>query len=137
MAAMSQAEAAEALGMSERSFRRWRARWLEGGEAARCDRRIGRPSPRRAPPVARAQWRDILCSQKPGVVGNDNTVPHRGRAQQIPESPLRRHFVKASVRVHEYPDGHLALFHVPPRPRPHGPSINKSGQLTRYEDRPT
>ena len=44
---LSQAEAAEALGMSERSFRRWHARWLEDGEAGLHDRRLGQPSPRR------------------------------------------------------------------------------------------
>ena len=44
---LSQAEAAEALGMSERSFRRWHTRWLEEGEAGLRDRRIGQPSPRR------------------------------------------------------------------------------------------
>lgn len=36
---LSQAEAAEALGMSERSFRRWHTRWLEEGEAGLHDRR--------------------------------------------------------------------------------------------------
>ena len=44
---LSQAEAAEALGMSERSFRRWHTRWLEEGEAGLHDRRLGQPSPRR------------------------------------------------------------------------------------------
>ena len=29
----------------------------------------------------------------------------RGRVLQIPESPLRRHFVRAAVRVHDYADG--------------------------------
>jgi hypothetical protein len=34
---------------------------------------------------------------------------------QIPPSPLRPHFVRAMVRVHEYPDGRLAIFHGPHR----------------------
>ena len=45
----------------------------------------------------------------------DNTVRWRGRALQIPASPTRAHFARASVRVHEYFDGTLALFHGPGR----------------------
>lgn len=59
------------------------------------------------------QWRDVLCIQEDRVVANDNTVRYQGRVLQIPESPLRRHFVRASVRVHDYADGTLALFHGP------------------------
>jgi len=47
------------------------------------------------------------------VVGNDNCVRYRGLALQIPPSPLRRHFVKLRVRVHDDPDGTLAVFHGP------------------------
>ncbi len=32
---------------------------------------------------------------------------------QIPEQKHRRHYVRASVRVHQYPDGCLAVFHCP------------------------
>lgn len=56
---------------------------------------------------------DILCVQEERVVGNDNTVRYEGRVLQIPESRHRRHFVKAKLRVHEYADGALALFHGP------------------------
>ena len=58
---------------------------------------------------------DILCVQAERVVGNDNTVRYEGRVLQIPEQRHRRHFVKATVRVHEYPDGRLAIFHGPLR----------------------
>ena len=58
---------------------------------------------------------DILCVQAERVVGNDNTVRYEGRVPQIPEQRHRRHFVKATVRVHEYPDGRLAIFHGPLR----------------------
>src|SRR5262249_7948482 len=34
---------------------------------------------------------------------------------QLPKSPLRRHFVRAKVRVHHYPDATLAVFHGPRR----------------------
>jgi hypothetical protein len=57
--------------------------------------------------------RDILCVQEERVVGNDNTVRYRGLSLQIPPSPIRPHFVKARVRVHDYPDGMLAIFHGP------------------------
>jgi hypothetical protein len=58
---------------------------------------------------------DILCLQEERVVGHDNTVRYRGLALQIPEQRHRRHFVRASVKVHEYPDGRLAVFHGPRR----------------------
>jgi hypothetical protein len=56
--------------------------------------------------------RDILCVQEERVVSNDNTVRYRGLSLQIPPSPLRPHFVKTRVRVHNYPDGTLAIFHA-------------------------
>jgi transposase len=59
--------------------------------------------------------RDILCVQEERVVGNDNCVRYHGVCLQIPPSPLRPHFVKAKVRVHDYPDGTLAVFHGPRR----------------------
>jgi hypothetical protein len=54
---------------------------------------------------------EVLCVQDERVVGNDNCVSFLNRKLQIPESPLRPHFVKASVKVHHYPDGSLAVFH--------------------------
>jgi transposase len=66
------------------------------------------------PDIAGA-WREILCIQDTRQVGNDNTVKWRTLCLQIPPSPLRPHFVKATVRVHEYPDGTLALFLGPHR----------------------
>ena len=47
------------------------------------------------------------------MVDRANTVSWGRRRLQLPESPLRAHFVKARVRVHEYPDGALAVFHGP------------------------
>ena len=61
------------------------------------------------------QARAILCIQEERRVGNDNTVKWHGLILQIPPSPLRPHFVRATVRVHEYPDGRLAVFHGPHR----------------------
>ena len=54
---------------------------------------------------------EVLCVQEERVVGNDNCVAFFNRRLQIPESPLRAHFVKATVKVHQYPDGGLAIFH--------------------------
>lgn len=60
-------------------------------------------------------WREILCVQDERRVGNDNTIKWRGLCLQLPPNPLRPHFVKATVRVHEYPDGTLAVFLGPHR----------------------
>jgi transposase len=54
---------------------------------------------------------EILCVQEERIVSNDNCVSYENRKLQIPESPLRPHFVKATVKVHQYPDGDLAIFH--------------------------
>ena len=60
-------------------------------------------------------WREILCTQDERVVGNDNTVAWRRLRLQLPPSRLRPHFVRARVRVHEYPDGTLAVYLGPHR----------------------
>ena len=56
---------------------------------------------------------DILCIKEERVVSRDNCVRYNNRVLQIPEQTHRRHYVKATVRVHEYPDGGLAVFHGP------------------------
>ena len=56
---------------------------------------------------------DILCRRTERTVARDNTVRYERRVLQIPATPARHHYVKARVRVHEYPDGTLALFHGP------------------------
>lgn len=56
---------------------------------------------------------DILCVQEERTVGNDNTVRYNNLCLQIPADKHRCHYVKAKVRVHEYPDGTLAVFHGP------------------------
>ena len=56
---------------------------------------------------------ETLCVQEDRVVDRANTVSWGRRKLQLPQSPLRAHFVKARVRVHEYPDGALAVFHGP------------------------
>jgi Helix-turn-helix domain len=58
---------------------------------------------------------DILCVQDDRQVGRDNCVLWNGRALQIPTQRHRHHYVRATVRVHEYPDGRLAIFDGPAR----------------------
>ena len=63
-----------------------------------------------ADPVGLAE---ILCIEEQRVVARDNTVAYAGLRLQLPQSPARAHYVKARVKVHEYPDGALAVFHGP------------------------
>ncbi len=63
--------------------------------------------------VPEAQWRDILCVQEERTVAPDNTVSWHGKRLQIPAHPSRAHFVRAKVRVHDYVDGSMAIFHGP------------------------
>ncbi len=64
---------------------------------------------------AMGAWREILCVQEDRIVGNDNTVKWRRLRLRLPPNRLRAHFVKATVRVHEYPDGALAVHWGPHR----------------------
>jgi hypothetical protein len=64
---------------------------------------------------AMGAWREILCVQEDRTVGNDNTVKWQRLTLQLPPNRLRTHFVKATVRVHEYPDGKLAVYWGPHR----------------------
>ena len=52
---------------------------------------------------------DILCIHEERTVSNDN----KRLALQRPAGRHRRHYVKARVRVHEYPDSTMAVFHGP------------------------
>jgi transposase len=56
---------------------------------------------------------DILCVEEERVVARDNTVAYAGLTLQLPESRMRAHYVKARVKVRQYPDGALAVFHGP------------------------
>jgi transposase len=58
---------------------------------------------------------DTLCAKHERTVGNDNCVRFDNRCLQIPEHKHRQHFVRAAVKVHEYPNGNLAIFHGPRR----------------------
>jgi transposase len=64
-------------------------------------------------PIPGVDLDEILCVQEERQVGNDNCVSYRTLKLQIPETPMRPHFVRAKVRVHVYLDGSHALFHGP------------------------
>lgn len=66
-------------------------------------------------PAPPGLWQDLLCVQEERQVGNDNCVRWHGRVLQIPPSPLRPHFARATVRLHAYPDGTVAIFTGPHR----------------------
>ena len=60
-----------------------------------------------------ANLHDVLCLKEERVVRADNCVVYQNKLLQIPADRHRCHYVKAKVRVHEYPDHHLAVFHGP------------------------
>jgi hypothetical protein len=58
---------------------------------------------------------EILCIEEERIVARDNTVVFGRLRLQLPPSPHRHHFVKATVKVRQYPDGSMAVFHGPRR----------------------
>jgi transposase len=56
---------------------------------------------------------DVLCIHEERTVAKDNTVRYKGKTLQILEDKRRCSFAKCKVRVHEYLDGSLAVFHGP------------------------
>jgi transposase len=64
-------------------------------------------------PIPGVDLDEILCVEEERQVGHDNCVSYRTLKLQIPESPMRPHFVRARVKVHVYPDGSHAVFHGP------------------------
>ena len=63
--------------------------------------------------VDRERLIETLCIEEERAVGRDNTISWNGRRLQIPESPLRRHYVGARVKVHAYPDNTLGVLYGP------------------------
>lgn len=64
-------------------------------------------------PVSGVDLEEVLCHEEERQVGQDNTVVLQKVRLQIPPSPLRAHYVKATVRVRRYADGGHAVFHGP------------------------
>ena len=58
---------------------------------------------------------ETLCIEEERVVGRDNTVSYGGRRLQLPATAGRAHYVKAKVKLREYPSGARSVFHGPRR----------------------
>lgn len=58
---------------------------------------------------------ETLCIEAERVVARDNTVVFGKRRLQLPASRERAHYVKANVKVRQYANGTLAVFHGPRR----------------------
>ena len=56
---------------------------------------------------------DILCIQDQRIVDNDNTISYKGKTLQISKDEIRYSYRKTKVKVHEYLDGRMAIFHGP------------------------
>jgi|HubBroStandDraft_1064217.scaffolds.fasta_scaffold103655_1 transposase InsO family protein len=56
---------------------------------------------------------NILCIEQERIAGLDNTVRYDGRCLQIPPNRNRHHFARSTIRVLEYWNGEIALFHGP------------------------
>jgi transposase len=72
---------------------------------------------------------EILCCEEERVVDRDNTVAFARLKLQIEPSPLRRHFVRATVKVRRYVSGEIGLFYGPRcigRYRPDGKPIGQA-----------
>ena len=55
-------------------------------------------------PIPGVDLDEILCVEEERQVGHDNCVSYRTLKLQIPQSPMRPHFVRARVKVHVYAD---------------------------------
>jgi transposase len=64
-------------------------------------------------PWTRSDLDDVLCLQEDRVVDRDNTVSFERLKLQIEPSPLRRHFVRAKVKVRRYADASIGIFYGP------------------------
>ena len=60
-----------------------------------------------------AMLAEVLSIEEERIVARDNTVAYAGLRLQLPQTPLRPHYVKARVKVRQYPDATLAVFHGP------------------------
>jgi hypothetical protein len=56
---------------------------------------------------------DILCIQEQRTVNKDNTVSYRKKSLQIPQNVTRFSYAKTQVKIHEYADRTLSIFHGP------------------------
>jgi len=64
------------------------------------------------------RFRRASCASRKSA-GSATTTPSNGVGCRC--KSRRAHFVRATARVHEYPDGQLAIFHGPHRLAEYGP----------------
>jgi hypothetical protein len=89
----TQEEAAEILGKSVRTFQRWLERYAQEGEAGLGDRRIGKPSPKRAPATA-SRYLGAAMALRVEAIRSDQAVlflppPRPGLVPVCPHRPAR------------------------------------------------
>jgi hypothetical protein len=92
-AEFSQLEAAELLGIGERTFRRWRVRFEDDGEAGLLDRRLGKASGRRVP-VNREQEVEVAH----GIGGAHQRGQAAPWARPMPVQGRQRHAALGRAR---------------------------------------
>lgn len=56
---------------------------------------------------------EILCIQETRTVNKDNTVSYQKKCLQIQSNKYRVSYSKVRVRIHEYSDGSVSIFHGP------------------------
>ena len=115
--------AAEMLGVTERTFRRWSGRDDTDGVEGLQDRRLGRPSGRAVPVDEALRMVRVSETRSTGWTVKHfherwQTEPGGTRAYRWTQKTLQAawHVVRAPRRGahrHEYPDGTLAVFHGP------------------------
>jgi transposase len=64
-------------------------------------------------PWVGAHIKDTLCEHYERTVSPDNCISFEGKTLQIPPDKYRCHYVRVKVKVHQYIDGSLAIFHGP------------------------
>ncbi len=64
-------------------------------------------------PLLNAKLDDILCLKAERTVNNDNCIDYKTKRLQIPKTSDRCHYARAEVKVHEYQDERVAIFHGP------------------------
>lgn len=74
---------------------------------------------------------EILCREEERVVDRDNTVAFERLKLQIEPSPLRRHFVRATVKVRRYVSGEIGLFYGPRCIGRYGPDGKPTSQASK------
>jgi len=78
---------------------------------------------------------DILCIQDQRTVNNDNTISYKGKILQIPGDEFRYSYRKAKIKIHEYIDGEIAIFHGPRRLVKFSPDWQKEGSKKAKEEK--